>query len=305
MSSRDESSDETEETTDPDTTPDGEMEGDENETDSAAGETDAGEGEFEEALELLRQGRTDEIPEEVRAELLAQLDAGSDTDGGDESGDGAEEMEGGVDSSLKERLATVEEEIAGLREQLDGDGGGGPDDERVAALEAEVDNLRSQIESVGDGFDGATELLERVDEHAETLEALQSAFEEHQSAFESHREQAEREREQIRKYALQDFALEVIRVKDSIENTVEFVDLDGEAQEQLELVLDQFEQALERSNVKRIDTDGTFDLDRHKIMGETHSEEHEPDEIVRTEKEGYRLHDRIIRRAKVVIAAAD
>ena len=304
MTSRDGYSDETEETNDPDTTPDEEREG--NETDSTAGgPSDAGEGELEEALELLRQGRADEITEEGRAELLAQLDAGGDTDGGDESDGGAEEIEGDADSSLEARLATVEEELAELREQLDGDGGGGPDDERVAALEAEVDNLRSQIESVGDGFDGATELLERVDEHAETLEALQSAFEEHQSAFESHREQAEREREQIRKYALQDFALEVIRVKDSIENTVEFVDLDGEAQEQLELVLDQFEQALERSNVERIDTDGTFDLDRHKIMGETHSEEHEPDEIVRTEKEGYRLHDRIIRRAKVVIAAAD
>lgn len=270
MSDTDESSDEIADDTEPTDPPEENVENDEAEVDSGAdGDEEMG---LEEALELVEKGQTDEIPPQ-KLSRLQELSGkiGDEEEEREDETDDETGAEPAPDSDLHDRIETLEQHLSDLEEQLDNRDG---------------KTAEETIEGVE----------ERVAEQDERLAQLQSEFEEH-------RDRAEQEREKIRKYSLQEFAIEVIRVKDSIENTIEFLDLDEDAQEQLELIDEQFQQALERSHVEPVGTGGSFELNKHKVIGEEKSEEHEPDEIVRTEKTGYRLHDRVIRPAEVVIAA--
>lgn len=277
MASQDEPSDEEEEIADPDTGP-RERNGmdDENKTDAESDPLsdtgrDIGVGD---ALELVKEGRTDEIPDRVLTELRTLRGELGDREDTENEEEATEQPEGRADTDLEERVATLEDDVSVLREDLDSD------------------------EQAGTGT--TTEVEQQVTAQAERLAQLESEFEAHRSEFEEHREQAQRERERIRTHNLETFALRVVRVKDQVENMLELGTFDGEAERRLEMLDKQLEQALKRSNVERIDTDGEYNLQRHEVVGWEASEEHDSGEITQIRKAGYQLGGRVIRKAEVV-----
>jgi molecular chaperone GrpE len=73
----------------------------------------------------------------------------------------------------------------------------------------------------------------------------------------------------------------------------------------VKLVLRQFEQALERCEVKPVPAEGQpFDPNLHEAMGQVESAEHPPGTVVQVLQRGYQTGGRLLRPALVMIARA-
>jgi len=231
----------------------------------------------DEALRLVREGRTDEIPDRMLDKIRDLADTVRDP-GDSEDGESTDSDETTDDAAgaTTERLDALESDLAELRAELAGSDRSG---DQLADVEAALEEVREAAEANADRIDDL------------------------QSEFESYRIRADSEREEVRKYAVEEFATEMIRVKDTLERTLDLLDIDEETQRHLDLVDKQFDQALGEANVEKVETDGKFDIDRHNPVDEVPSPDHEADEIVEARQPGYRIHDRIIRPAEVVVAA--
>jgi molecular chaperone GrpE len=143
----------------------------------------------------------------------------------------------------------------------------------------------------------------------QTVENLQSRVTELEGRLEDHERHSEREREQLRSQAVAQFAERMLAVRDSLSNVQSLGDLDDEAQHRVDLLAKQFEKQFTAGPVDRIDTDGQFDATRHRMVERVPLSETEggvADGDVLTEREaGYRIDDRVLRPARVVVAKAD
>ena len=118
----------------------------------------------------------------------------------------------------------------------------------------------------------------------------------------------EREMAKTRKFALESLMRDLVQVLDSMDQAIAA----GEAEtgkdvpEGMELVRKQALQVLGSHGLEALVPDGEkFDPTWHEAMATQPSDEHEPDTIVRVLQKGYRLNDRLIRPARVIVASSD
>jgi len=118
----------------------------------------------------------------------------------------------------------------------------------------------------------------------------------------------EREMAKTRKFALESLMRDLVQVLDSMDQAIAA----GEAEtgkgvpEGMELVRKQALQVLGSHGLEAlVPDDEKFDPTWHEAMATQPSEEHEPDTIVRVLQKGYRLNDRLIRPARVIVASSD
>ena len=130
--------------------------------------------------------------------------------------------------------------------------------------------------------------------------------------LENLRRRARQDVENAHKYALEKFARELLPVKDSLEMGLAAADSESdpaEAVKQLregtELTLKMLSAAMEKAGITEIDPVGeAFDPDLHQAMSMQESEEYAPNTVMAVMQKGYRLHDRLIRPAMVVVSKA-
>ena len=73
--------------------------------------------------------------------------------------------------------------------------------------------------------------------------------------------------------------------------------------EGVKLTLEHLLKALREANVERIEAEGTpFDPQVHEAMMEQASAEHSERTVLKEMMKGYRLHDRVLRPAKVIVS---
>ena len=124
------------------------------------------------------------------------------------------------------------------------------------------------------------------------------------------RKRAAREREEASAYAISDFARGVVDVADdlarALDNLPEGLRGDADAAafvEGLELTRRNLDAALERRSIARIDPAGEpFDHNFHEAMFEMEAGDAEPGSVVQVLQVGYRIHDRLLRPARVAVA---
>jgi molecular chaperone GrpE len=149
-----------------------------------------------------------------------------------------------------------------------------------------------------------------------SLEALlkkaELAAQEHHDAWLRAKAEADniRKRAQVEiasahKFAVENFASELLPVKDSLEAALA---TDTPAVEGLksgvELTLKQLRAAFEKFNLSEINPAGQkFDPHRHQAISAVESDA-EPNTVVRVLQKGYLLHDRVVRPALVAVAKA-
>jgi molecular chaperone GrpE (heat shock protein) len=101
----------------------------------------------------------------------------------------------------------------------------------------------------------------------------------------------------------------MLTVRDSLANVKSLGDLDEEAQRRVDLLARQFEQQFTAGAVDRIDTDGQFDATVHRMVERVPLSETDggvaDGDILAEREAGYRLDDRVLRPARVVVAKAD
>jgi molecular chaperone GrpE len=125
--------------------------------------------------------------------------------------------------------------------------------------------------------------------------------------LENVRKRAARDIENARKFALERFATELLAVRDSLEMGIQA----GEGASAPDIIegskatLRQLAATMERFGIVEVDPQGEpFDPMLHEAMTVQPSGEVEPDSVLTVFQKGYTLNGRLLRPARVVVAAA-
>jgi len=125
------------------------------------------------------------------------------------------------------------------------------------------------------------------------------------------RRRAQREREDAAKYAIANFARDVLQVSDNLHRALEAIPAAALAEDEALKSLHegvsaterQLDAALERQQVKRIWPMGErFDANLHQAMFEVPTADQAPGTVVQVMQAGYLIHDRLLRPALVGVA---
>lgn len=118
---------------------------------------------------------------------------------------------------------------------------------------------------------------------------------------------AEREVERSRKFAVESLLKDLVPVIDSLDQGIESAQASGsDAGEGLKLTRKLLIDALTRYGLQVIDPKGErFDPQWHEAMGMQPGTGQDPDTVVTVLQPGYRLHDRVVRPARVMVARGE
>ena len=151
----------------------------------------------------------------------------------------------------------------------------------------------------------ATETTEEVvEETKETseLEEAQARAEEFENKYlrvhaemQNIQRRAKEERQQLQKYRSQDLAKAILPSLDNIERALA-------VKKGLEMIQESLINGLKEEGIEEIAADGEFDHNFHMaIQTMPADDEHPADTIAQVFQKGYKLHDRILRPAMVVV----
>src|SRR5262245_28234931 len=123
-------------------------------------------------------------------------------------------------------------------------------------------------------------------------------------------QRADRASRDARKFAIADFSRELLVVADNLQRTIEAAEGQGPAAaedtplvEGVRATLRVFMQTLERFGVRRIDALGRrFDPSQHEAVMLAEDPSRPPGTVTRVVQDGYTIHDRLLRPARVVVS---
>jgi molecular chaperone GrpE len=124
---------------------------------------------------------------------------------------------------------------------------------------------------------------------------------------ENTRRQGERRAQEAQQYAITNFARELLQVVDNLRRALDAAEGDaGKADRLIEGVAATdrvLAQILNRFGVKEVSAlNQPFDPGKHEAVMETDQTEQPPGNVVQVLENGYTLHDRLLRPARVVVA---
>jgi molecular chaperone GrpE len=150
-----------------------------------------------------------------------------------------------------------------------------------------------------DRSDEDIELEALRNENEELIDTLQRL----QADFDNYRKRAQRDQEALVGRAGERIVKELLPILDDLERALEAAEQHEEAklEEGVKLVHRQLEQLLEREGLSLVETDGKFDPHVHEALL-TQPSESEEGSVIEVLQKGYRLGDRVLRPARVVVA---
>ncbi len=120
--------------------------------------------------------------------------------------------------------------------------------------------------------------------------------------FDNYRKRAERERQEIRRYALMEPVRDLLEVVDNLERAVEAPGSGDDLRQGVEMILRQLGEMLRRYGVAPVEAEGrTFDPALHEAVSREESGEVAEPTVASELQKGYRLHDRLVRPARVLV----
>lgn len=185
-----------------------------------------------------------------------------------------------------------------------------PDPQEAKTSEEEVSNPGPDEQMAADAAP-ATEDSEQTPEEkaAELKDKLLRSLAENENLI----RRARKDREDASKYAAANFARDMLGVGDNLNRAMaavpsELRDGDDATKaflEGVELTARELLSALERHGIQKLSPLGEkFDHDRHEALFEVPTADAEPGTVVQVLEEGYIIHDRLLRAARVGIAKA-
>lgn len=164
-----------------------------------------------------------------------------------------------------------------------------------------------QQERKGDGHAtvelGEQEVLQlRAKERDQFLAMLQRT----QADFENYQKRNQREREQERRYAHQSFAAGLLPVIDNLDRATAAAQQAGETGPLVQgvgMVHAQLLDLLKKNGISPIDALGKpFDPNEHEAVMRKPTDEAPPNTVVQVLEQGFTIHDRVLRPARVVVS---
>jgi molecular chaperone GrpE len=138
----------------------------------------------------------------------------------------------------------------------------------------------------------------KAEEHLDRLKRLAAEFD-------NYRKRAARDQESLVARAAERLVKELLPVLDDLERALEAAEAHEEAklEDGVRLVHRSLAAALSKEGLEEIPTDGSFDPHVHEALLSQPSEADEGS-VIEVLQKGYRLGDRVLRPARVVVAAA-
>jgi len=151
--------------------------------------------------------------------------------------------------------------------------------------------------SSSDLLDRLREAEARRDEYLADLQRLAAEYE-------NYRKRAARDQERLVAHAHERLVHDLLPVLDDLERTLEAAERHEEAAlvEGVRLVERSLRSALEKEGLVEIQTDGSFDPHVHEALLTKACEGAETGAVVEVVQRGYRLGDKVVRPARVVVA---
>ena len=183
-------------------------------------------------------------------------------------------------------------------------------DEKDNTLNLEAANDAAPIDD-GQEIPGGPSLEEQLAASRQETAQLKDQLLRALAEAENVRRRAQREREDAGKYAIANFARDVLQVSDNLHRALEAIPQSALASDEALRNLHegvtaterQLDAALERQQVKRIWPMGEkFDANLHQAMFEVQTAEQAPGTVVQVMQAGYLIHDRLLRPALVAVA---
>jgi len=151
-----------------------------------------------------------------------------------------------------------------------------------------------------------TDVEETVPEEVQFAE-MQDRFLRVSAEFENYKKRRQRETQDLLRFAHESLIRDLLPVMDSFERAI----LSSEGTRDYDafhdgilLILQQLHEVLNNAGVERVSPEGElFDPNWHEAVGVCPHDEIEPDHVASVIEPGYRLHDRVIRPARVMVVS--
>jgi molecular chaperone GrpE len=176
-------------------------------------------------------------------------------------------------------------------EQVPGPGPGtGPEQARGTVPEAGPEEPLEEVD----------ELAQVTGERDEYLDSLQRL----KAEFDNYRKRAAREQSDLTARAAERVVKELLPVLDDLERALDAAEDHEEAklEEGVRLVQRALSDALAKEGVAEIETDGKFDPHVHEALLSQPDDDFETGAILQVLQKGYRLGDKVLRPARVIVA---
>ncbi|MEE2813887.1 MAG: nucleotide exchange factor GrpE [Verrucomicrobiota bacterium] len=160
-----------------------------------------------------------------------------------------------------------------------------------AALETDEESTENPVNLV--------EAQEKIDELNARILRLTADYD-------NFRKRALRDKDDVRQYANQDLLEKLLPVLDNFEMAISAVkDADPSIKDGVQMIYDQLFNVLKDSGMEPIDAIGMqFDPNFHEAISQEESVEFEEGKVIQQVQRGFRLQDRLVRAARVVVAKA-
>lgn len=152
------------------------------------------------------------------------------------------------------------------------------------------------------------EVEESLEDRLQALEAERDEYlgdlQRVAAEFENYRKRAAREQADFATRATERLVKELLPVLDDLERALEAAAAHEEAklEEGVQLVQRALAAALKREGLVEIAADGAFDPHVHEALLSQPAEDAEPGTVLQVLQKGYRLGDRVLRPARVIVA---
>ena len=166
-------------------------------------------------------------------------------------------------------------------------------EEALQQEKRQLDQQRQELEAEAERLRRDVELMREV--------ALRA-----QADLENYRKRAQREREEERRFAELELIRDLLPVCDNLEHALEAARKTKDVESLIqgfEMVAQQLHQVLRQHHCERLHPHGEpFDPHHHEAVAAQPHEEHPPQTVLQVLRPGYKLHDRVIRPAQVIVS---
>ena len=155
--------------------------------------------------------------------------------------------------------------------------------------------------------DGEIESEKEADDIVEQLAEMTLNWQRERASFQNYKRRVNEEKSMIRKYACYDLALDLIRILDYFESSVNFSEnLPKEAENVVigvKYTIDELVRTLESNGISQIQIDegDQYDSTLMEVVERVERDDMDNGIVTRVQRTGWRLHERVLRPAQVVV----
>jgi molecular chaperone GrpE len=220
--------------------------------------------------------------------------------------EGADPVEGGkvIEVEIEDDAATVEDEAtAAIRDAADDEPEIGPDTEvEILGVVGDDGEVEADVES-----DAAAAPAGDRDREVEALRQeiadLRDRSMRTLADFDNYRKRAEKERTEMRRHAAAETVRDFLEVVDNLERALSAGGSADDLRTGVEMILRQIGDLLRRYGVEQVPAEGeSFDPAIHEAVSRQEDPEAGEPRVAHVMQAGYRMHDRLLRPARVVVA---